>query len=165
MSKFTRTGGFWLLLIVLFFGAQFFVKRDLISGNPPRIQAQTVTGELFELSHFKGRAALVYFWASWCGICDAMDGTVSKLSKNHPVITVAMQSGGEKEVTAHLRESGVSFPAIADESGEISGRYGVRAVPTFFVLNPLGEIAFSGIGYTTEWGLKLRLWMAEKGLL
>lgn len=94
-----------------------------------------------------------------------MDGTISELSIDYEVMTVAMQSGGNQEVIAHMRKKGLSFPVIADESGEISRRYGLQAVPAFFVLNPSGEIAFSGMGYTTKWGIEMRLWLAGKGWL
>ncbi|RLA20272.1 MAG: protein disulfide oxidoreductase [Gammaproteobacteria bacterium] len=165
MKKFIRQNSFWFLMIVLFFGAQFFVKRDLVSGAPPLIQAFTVTGAPFELKQLEGEPALLYFWASWCGICDAMDEGIESLSADYAVITVAMQSGGREEVITHLQEKGLSFPVIADASGEISKSYGLHAVPAFFVLTPSGEIAFSGMGYTTSWGLRLRLWLVEKGFL
>jgi len=165
VSKFIRTHAFWFLLVTLFFGAQFFVKRDLVSGVPPRIQASTVNGVNFDLQNLKGRPALLYFWASWCGICDAMDGAIDSLSRDYPVITVAMQSGNYQDVIAHLDQKGLDFPVIADESGEISRRYGLQAVPAFFVLSPSGEVAFSGMGYTTKWGIEVRLWLAEKGWL
>jgi thiol-disulfide isomerase/thioredoxin len=162
LVKFIRTHVFWFLLVTLFFGAQFFVKRDLVSGVPPTIQAAVVDGANFELQSLKGQLALLYFWASWCGICDAMDGAIDLLSRDYPVMTIAMQSGGSQEVIAHLRKKGLSFPVIADESGEISRRYGLQAVPAFFVLAPSGEIAFSGMGYTTQWGIEVRLWLAGK---
>ncbi len=152
-------------MIVLFFGAQFFVKRDLVSGAPPPIQALTVAGTSFDLKQLKGEPALLYFWASWCGICDAMDGAIDSISADYVVMTVAMQSGDREAVIAHMQKKGLSFPVIADESGEISRSYGLHAVPAFFVLNPSGEIVSSGMGLTTPWGFRLRLWLAGKGFL
>jgi peroxiredoxin len=165
MKKFIRRNSFWLLMIVLFFGAQSFIKRDLVSGAPPPIQAITIAGTSFDLKQLEGQSALLYFWASWCGICDAMEGAIDSVSADYAVMTVAMQSGDREAVIAHLQKKGLNFPVIADESGEISRRYGLHAVPAFFVLSPSGEIVSSGMGYTTSWGLRLRLWLAGKGFL
>ena len=40
-------------------------------------------------------------------------------------------------------------------------RYGVGGVPASFILDADGRIAFHERGYTTQWGLRLRLWLAK----
>jgi alkyl hydroperoxide reductase subunit AhpC len=52
------------------------------------------------------------------------------------------------------------FRVINDESGEISNRWGVRGVPTTFVIDGGGEIRFVESGYTTTPGLMVRRWLA-----
>jgi len=104
---------------------------------------------------------LVYFWASWCPVCRLEQGSVSALLRDHPVVTVAMQSGSAAEVSGYLREHGLDWPVINDPDGALAARWGVRATPTFFVVDRERAIRFREVGYTSGPGLRLRLWLAR----
>ena len=78
-----------------------------------------------------------------------------------PVITVATTSGSADEVTAYLHEAGLVMPVLMDEDGEIARSWGVSGVPATFVVNTSGDISHAGMGYATELGMRLRLWLAE----
>ena len=45
---------------------------------------------------------------------------------------------------------------------EIFRQYGFRGVPAFVVIDPSGEIRSISLGYTSEIGLRLRLWWASR---
>jgi alkyl hydroperoxide reductase subunit AhpC len=49
---------------------------------------------------------------------------------------------------------------LNDEDGWISEKWGVHAVPASFIIDRTGRIRFVEVGYTTEIGLRLRLWWA-----
>ena len=51
---------------------------------------------------------------------------------------------------------------VLDEDGAISKRYGLRGVPAVFVLDGSGKIRFSSVGYTSELGIRIRLWLAGR---
>lgn len=148
------------VLLVLVWGVEAFLTRDAAHGPAPALAGTTVAGAEVDLEVLRGEPALVYFWATWCPVCRAQQGAVAAVAEDHPVVTVAMQSGGPAAVRAHLAEQGVSYPAIADPEGRLAARYGVAGVPMAFVLGPEGEVRFVTRGYTTGWGLRLRLWLA-----
>jgi peroxiredoxin len=62
-----------------------------------------------------------------------------------------------------MGEHGLEMAVLADEDGALARRYGVRGVPTLFVLDGAGRIRFTELGYTTEAGLRLGLWWAARG--
>jgi peroxiredoxin len=64
-------------------------------------------------------------------------------------------------LVGYVEEQGLTFAVAADPDATIAGQWGVAAVPTSFVLDPEGRIRFSVVGYTTEVGLRVRLWAAE----
>jgi peroxiredoxin len=104
---------------------------------------------------------LVHFWATWCPICRTEQDTINAIARDTPnVITVAMQSGSRDEVEKYLKQQGLSFPVLNDPDGRIAAAWGVHAVPASFIIDPDGQIRFVEIGYTTETGLRLRLWLA-----
>ncbi|MEL0083220.1 MAG: thioredoxin domain-containing protein [Gammaproteobacteria bacterium] len=101
MISFVRRFGFWIFLALFFFWRSVVCHRKLSTGSPPPIDGQTIAGEPFNLKRLAGKPSVIYFWASWCGICATMDGMIGSLSESHPIITVAMQSGEGDELQAH----------------------------------------------------------------
>ena len=146
------------LLLLVFIVLKTWLQRDMIEGMPPAIQASLLDGRSFNLQSLQGKPVLLHFWASWCGICKLEQDSIEAISKEHTVITIAMQSGNAADVTRYMHEHKLSFPVIVDANGEIAGRYGVSAVPASFIIDPQGWIAFRETGYTSSWGLKVRLW-------
>jgi len=60
-----------------------------------------------------------------------------------------------------MRESGYGWPTLADPRAAILKQYGLPGTPSFIVIDPAGNIRFVSIGYTSELGLRLRLWWAS----
>lgn len=151
-----------LLLILAAFAVFYWWRTEpLASGDAPALEGRLVgSDELFDLAQLRGRPALVHFWASWCPVCKLGDDAIESIARDFPVITVAMQSGSTSEILAHLRKEGLSFPVLADPYGELAGTWGVHGVPATFVLDSGGKIRFATMGYTTEIGLRGRLWAA-----
>ena len=153
--------GFALLLAAVFVGVRFHQQRTLVEGPAPALRAPLLDGAVFDLAAGSAtRPVLVYFWASWCPVCRLEQGSIRALLRDHQVVTVAMQSGGSAEVSGYLREHGLDWPVINDPDGALAARWGVRATPTFFVVDRAQIIRFREVGYTSKPGLRLRLWLA-----
>ncbi|MGE0081599.1 MAG: protein disulfide oxidoreductase [Thiohalomonadaceae bacterium] len=150
-----------LALFALVLAVGFWQVRDLASGMALPLAGAGLHGEPLDLAHWRGRPVVVHFWATWCPVCSLEDETIAAVAADHPVLTVAMQSGGAHEVAAHMRENGLEFPVLNDPDGALAARYGVRAVPTTFIIDGAGRIRFREVGYTTGPGLRLRLWLAD----
>lgn len=172
MSRFERLQRAWrspwrgragtlLLVVAVILGVRFYQQRTLAEGPAPALRAPLLSGAVFDLADEAQRPVLVYFWASWCPVCRLEQGSVSALARDHRVVTVAMQSGDARAVAAYLREHGLDWPVIDDPDGALAARWGVRATPTFFVVDRARRIRFREVGYTSETGLRLRLWLAR----
>ncbi|MDH5446966.1 MAG: protein disulfide oxidoreductase [Gammaproteobacteria bacterium] len=149
-----------LLILLVYLLLKTWLQRDMIEGPAPSINSQLLSNENFQLQSLQGKPVLLHFWASWCGICKMEQDSIEAISQDHTVISIAMKSGAAHKVTQYMKDHGLSFPTINDPDGSISDRYGVRAVPACFIISPDGKIQFKETGYTTEWGLRLRLWLA-----
>ena len=153
-------GGQLIVLMVVLLAVEAFLTLDAVGMNAPPINAATLDGQRFSLQQFRGGPAVVHFWASWCPVCELEQGMVQGFAAELPLITVAMQSGSAEEVREYLRQQGVAYPVVNDERGWLSAQYGVKAVPASFVLDREGRVRFATRGYTTGWGLRVRLWLA-----
>lgn len=150
----------WAGILAVFMALQFIVNRGLVSGTPPPIQAPGLDGQPFAGLDTLPKPAVVYFWASWCRICRSMQDTVQTLSKETPMITVALQSGDAAEVRAYMEKQGFQVPVVLDEDGTLGKAYGIRGVPAVFILGRDGTIRLSTVGYTSGIGFRVRLWLA-----
>ena len=160
--KWLRRGLELLIIIVIIFGVRAWQQRDIVKGAAPALSGVMLDGNTFTLAAKPTQPVLVHFWASWCPICRAEEGSIDSIAQDNPnVITVAMQSGKSEAVQQYMREQSVSFPVINDADGQLSEKWGVRGVPASFIIDTEGKVRFVEIGYTTGWGLRFRLWLAR----
>lgn len=150
-----------LLFVAVIAGVRAWQQRDMASGSAPALQGMTLAGQPYRLPVHPAHPVLVHFWATWCPICRTEQSAIASIAHDHPdTITIAMQSGKPQEVAAFMREQGIEFPVVNDADGSISNAWGVHAVPASFIVAPDGQIRFVEVGYTTGWGIRLRLWLA-----
>lgn len=148
-----------LLIVVVVSGIRFWQQRDMVSGAAPALHGITLSGERFALREHLQRPLLVHFWATWCPVCKAEQDNIAALVQSHGnVVTIAMQSGRDDEVATYMKQQGLVLPVLNDGDGSISSAWGVHAVPASFIIGSDGTIRFVEVGYTTEIGLRLRLW-------
>ena len=138
------------------------MTRDQVEGRAPEISAQALDGShyLQKFTQFES-PVLIYFFAEWCPICKAQHSVIENISEDYPVIGVAMQSGSLDVVKKYVKDRGITFDVVNDESGKISSDFGVNGVPATFIVDTQGDIKFSTRGYATEAGLLSRLWLSE----
>lgn len=149
------------IFILLYLGVRAYMQWSLVSGPLPTIQALTLAGKTFDSAQPRKGPLLIHFWASWCPICHLEQKGIQAISRDYPVISIAMNSGDAMEVEQFLQQQGLDFPVINDPQGELAKRFGVIGVPVSFVVNEHNQIRFVERGYTTEWGLRLRLWLSN----
>ncbi|MFN7445489.1 MAG: redoxin family protein [Curvibacter sp.] len=158
-----------LLVAAAVTGLNAWQTRDIPSGPAPDFRAalssalgtRDITLEAWRAQH-AGRAVALHFWADWCPICRAEEDNITALQQDWPVLTIAMRSGDAAKVARVLQQRQLKWLAAVDEDGSLSARYGLRAVPAFVVLDAQGRIRHASVGYTPEWSLRLRLWLAQR---
>lgn len=149
-----------LVFIAIYLSIRPFMQGDVIHGQIPPIKLQTITGETFDLSSVQ-EPTLVHIWATWCPICKVTKGSVESVAHSYKVVNIATQSGDDQLVLEYAKANEMN-PAIIvnDFDGQLMSLFGSKAVPADFIIAPGGEITFIEVGFTSEIGLRLRLWWA-----
>ncbi len=152
---------FYSVVFIIIFSGQFLMNHGLKMGKPPIINQQTFSQQ-DAMQMISQGPAIIYFWAEWCGVCKMMQQPLSQITEDYPVLTVAVKSGDKNAVQNYLNEKSLIWEVVNDPAGNIANQYQARGVPSIFFLNKTGEIVLTTTGYTSEIGLRLRLWLASK---
>jgi thiol-disulfide isomerase/thioredoxin len=150
------------LILALFVLLHQWRAQPLASGPAPPLAGSLIAGGHFDLAEARDGPLLVHFWATWCPVCRLGDQEIDAIARDFPVVTVALQSGSRGDIAAYMKGEGLEFPVIADTYGELASAWGVQGVPASFVVDGQGRIRFSTVGYSTETGLRGRLWLAKE---
>lgn len=140
-----------------------FFQGDVIQGEAPQMQLQTLGGETLDLQaiNAQGKPVLVHIWATWCPICNFAKEGIEELAKDYRVISIATQSGSDAALLEYAQQHGMNPSLIVnDYDGKWMQTFGAKAVPADFIINPNGEIQFVEVGISSQWGLRFRLWIA-----
>lgn len=148
------------LVLAVLAAVQWWQSRDLVKDQAPPLAGLLIDGAPFQLDPVDG-PYLVHFWATWCPICRLEQGSIDSIARDHPVITVATSSGTAEELQAYMREHGLTKRVLLDEAGHLARAWGVAGVPASFVVDRSGRVRHARMGYSTGWGLRLRLWLAR----
>ncbi|HED15225.1 MAG TPA: protein disulfide oxidoreductase [Gammaproteobacteria bacterium] len=150
-----------LALLLVLLVVRWFMQRDVISGPAPVLTGINIMNmQPINTANWRGEPYLIHIWASWCRICRLEEDSINRINENNRVITIAMQSGDDEDVSDYLKQRGYSWLVLNDEDGSLSSQFRIRGVPASFIVDQDGVIRFSEVGYTSGWGLRLRLWMA-----
>ena len=150
-----------VLLLAVFFGVQAWFTRDVVRGELPPIPGAVLgtphpTVQAWR-DDARNDAFMLYVWATWCGVCRAMEDNVDALARDARVLTVAMQSGASADVQRHLHARDHTWATVNDPDGAVARTLGASAVPTLLFVDRHGRIRGVTRGYTTTLGLRVRL--------
>lgn len=154
-----------ILLLLLITGGIVWLMDTLRAPQAPDAFAEqqlaTLDGSAVSLAQLsQQRPLLVYFWASWCGVCRYTTPSVAKLAAlGDNVLSVALRSGDDVQVAEWLAGKRLSLPVVNDPNGTLAAQWQIGVTPTLVIIDK-GKVVQSTTGWTSYWGMKLRLWWA-----
>jgi len=149
-----------LVFFLVYMAVHFYQTRLTPTGQAPEIKGWLLEGKAFQGLYSHEKPILVHFWATWCKVCELEESSINSIARDYPVISLASQSGSFAEVKKFKLENGLAFPIIVDQQGLLAKEWGVVGFPSSFIVDENNNIRFVEVGYTTEFGLRLRLWLA-----
>lgn len=120
----------------------------------PDFTLRDLNGKKVQMRDFRGKVVFLNFFATWCVPCrlemPAMD-RLYQANKDKGLLVLAVDlREGVKPVRSFLRELKVSFPALLDEDGSVAFMYGVRPLPTTYLVGRDGKLLWRAYG-AREW--------------
>lgn len=149
---------FFVLLTIFANIISFLKSSDLNKQQLSNINLELIDNSFY--NYDTSKPILVHFWATWCPTCKLEAPNIQTISENFQVVTIAVKSNSNQEIQEYLNERDLTFKVHNDREGVLSSKYKVMAYPTTFIYNKDGKLVFSEVGYTSTWGLWLRIWWA-----
>ena len=142
---------------------EILLPPDLAIGKPAlAFEKQTMSGRTVRFPEdFKGKKALLYFWATWCGDCQReLHGVVKAYKKYHGKgleilgATVENTNDTEQVVNDFVKDYGIQWEQIYNNlmwSGDLCQLYYISKTPTAFLIDgDTGKILASGLDLTGD---------------
>jgi peroxiredoxin len=122
----------------------------------PAIKLVTTSGQPVTLTNYKGYVLVMDFFATWCIPCKESIPHMNALNRKYgkqglQVLGISVDEGGEREVKNFIAERKISYPvAVAPE--DLQTEYGLRSIPTIYVINKKGMVAEKFQGFSEQTG-------------
>jgi thiol-disulfide isomerase/thioredoxin len=145
-----RSSGLGSVLVV--------VASAWVIASPPKqapdVALQRADGTTVQLSAYKGNVVLVDFWASWCVPCKASFPALDALYREYQprgfeVLAVNLDEErrhADTFLSVHPHQMHVFF----DPKGAAPVAFGVKGMPTSYLIDRAGAIRFTHMGYSSN---------------
>jgi peroxiredoxin len=124
---------------------------------PVDIDLKDLNGATIRFSDFKGKIVFLNFWTTWCPSCryemPSMENLYTKFKdKDFVVVAIDMQEPASS-VKKFFKEYKLTFMALLDSDGKVADLFGIRSIPTTFILDKRGRIIGGAVG-ARKWDSK-----------
>ena len=116
----------------------------------PDFELEYLDGGKRTLSSFRGQVVFLNFWATWCPPCreemPSMQELHEQLSDSGLAILAVDLQEPKSAVQKYIDEFELSFHIPLDIDGKVGATYGVRSIPTTYIIDREGMVLAVAIG-------------------
>ena len=116
-------------------------------GAPlPEFTLRTFDGRVYSHASLVGTPTLVIFWNTWCAVCRKELPEVNRLVQKlgpEKLTVIAVNTAfndSDRKALAYWNKSGFVFPTSYDYYFEVGEAFGIRGVPTIFLIDVNGIV-------------------------
>jgi peroxiredoxin len=117
----------------------------------PDFTLRSLDGATLSLSHQRGKAVVLNFWATWCIPCRTEMPAIERLYQRHKdqgleVVAINLDVLSTAGVDAFLKEVEVTFPIVLDPEWSTARAYRVLGLPTTYLIDRAGDVVVRETG-------------------
>ncbi|MCQ8117264.1 TlpA family protein disulfide reductase [Methylomonas rosea] len=120
----------------------------------PNCDAKLASAQSFNIKSYHGKVVLVDFWATWCPPClksiPFFNHLYQQLSKDQFEIIAINVDEDDDTLQQFLNEHSVNYPIALDPQGKCPNSFGVKAMPSSYIIDKQGVVRHIHLGYRDE---------------
>lgn len=117
----------------------------------PAFTLPDANGQPVTLADFEGKLVYVDFWASWCKPCRKSFPWMSELQARYQdegLVVIAINLDEERsEADRFISTLDPQFSIVFDQQASSAGAFGVRGMPSSYLIDQRGELISRHIGF------------------
>lgn len=123
---------------------------EVTPRTAPELALERLDGGMLGRNDVKGLTVIVNFWATWCPPCrkemPALQRAWESL-RDENILLIGIAVGENKPAVArYVEKMNLEFPIALDPTTDTSSAWGVRGLPTTYVVDPSGRIVLEAVG-------------------
>ncbi len=136
------------LILMVFVFLPFSVSAAISVGDTaPSFKARSIDGSSnVSLEDYRGKVVLIDFWASWCPPClrsfPKYDDLRREIGTTDFEIVAINVDENTEDAKKFLAKHPVAFPIVKDPKGVLPGVFGVKAMPTSYLIDQNGVVKY-----------------------
>ncbi|MCK4504260.1 MAG: TlpA family protein disulfide reductase [Candidatus Aegiribacteria sp.] len=137
--------------------AEIYSAFLLTGTQAPEWNLSDSDGNMVSLEALRGNVVVIDFWATWCGPCKVVMPEIQSLHEKYadqPVMIYGVNVWESGDAAAFMLENAYTYGLLL-ESDAVAEEYKVSGIPTLYVIDQEGNIAFAQVGSSSDLGLTL----------
>ena len=123
-----------------------------VSTPAPNVSVHTADGTAVRLADYKGKVVLIDFWASWCPPCKAsfpaLDAVYREYREKGLEVLAVNVDERRRDADTFLDAHPHRLTVLYDPKGVSPEAFGVKGMPSSFLIDRAGNIRFTHLGYS-----------------
>ena len=120
-------------------------------ASAPGFTLPDADGKTMTLDALRGQVVYVDFWASWCGPCRRSFPWMNEMSQKYgdrgfKVVAINVDKK-RADADKFLAQLPASFPVVFDEAGTSPAAFGVKGMPTSYLIDVRGNVVVVERGF------------------
>jgi cytochrome c biogenesis protein CcmG, thiol:disulfide interchange protein DsbE len=144
-----------IVLIAVAFEALIFSRPSIAASTSrptPNVEVYAADGVAVKLGDYKGKVVLIDFWASWCPPCKtsfpALDALYRQYRDRGVEVLAVNLDERRHDADTFLGAHPHRLTVLYDPKGVSPQAFGVKGMPSSFLIDRAGNIRFTHMGYT-----------------
>jgi peroxiredoxin len=132
---------------------------------PIDFKLSDLTGNMIRLSDFKGKIVFLNFWTTWCPECRYEMPLMQNLFTHFKDKDFAMVAINLNEpafvVKEYFKDNKLTFTVLLDTINELGAPFGIRGIPTTYIIDRNGGIIGKAVG-SRRWDSRKSIALFER---